>query len=172
MMKKASTLFVRKNLQWLMGEKISPYALASATKVPQPTIFRILTGESSDPRTSTLEPLATYFGIAVADLRDRDLATLAPEIAAPPGAPTPSPAVSALTAAQLEWLALRDHLGSDDVAEFTALIRARQERNVRLIEELENSLNPNGIARARALQDRRESTRESDDEILRKHRMG
>lgn len=41
-----------------------------------------------------------------------------------------------------EWLRLRENLGSDDIAEFTAMIRARQERNLRLIEELENSLHP------------------------------
>ena len=42
-------------------------------KVPQPTIHRILSGGSSDPRTATLEPLASFFGVSVADLRDKDL---------------------------------------------------------------------------------------------------
>lgn len=40
-------------------------ALARLTGVSQPTIHRILSGESSEPRRSTLAPLAAYFGVAV-----------------------------------------------------------------------------------------------------------
>jgi transcriptional regulator with XRE-family HTH domain len=43
--------------------------LADITKVPQPTIFRILKGESKDPRSGTLRPLADYFGLSVAQMR-------------------------------------------------------------------------------------------------------
>jgi phage repressor protein C with HTH and peptisase S24 domain len=69
-----SPTLVAKNLEWLMADrKTNPYDLQRATGVPQPTIHRILTGESSDPRTKTLEPLADYFGVTVAELRDRDL---------------------------------------------------------------------------------------------------
>lgn len=140
-MKKASTLFVRKNLQWLMGEKISPYALAAATGVPQPTIFRILTGESDDPRTKTLQPLAAYFGLTVADLRDRDFQAFEAEHIVPI-TPESFEKPPTLSVREVEWLALLTHLGSDDIAEFTELIRARQERNIRLIEELEVHLHP------------------------------
>lgn len=56
-----------------MRDRISPTALAEITKVPQPTIFRILNGDSADPRTSTVRPLAEYFGVSVSDIRDRDL---------------------------------------------------------------------------------------------------
>lgn len=67
---------VAKNLEWLIAQrKTNPYELQRATGVPQPTIHRILTGESSDPRTRTLQPLADHFGVSVADLRERDLAT-------------------------------------------------------------------------------------------------
>jgi phage repressor protein C with HTH and peptisase S24 domain len=67
-------LLVKKNLEWLIGQgKTNPYELQRATGVPQPTIHRILTGESTDPRTKTLQPLADYFRVSVADLRDRDL---------------------------------------------------------------------------------------------------
>lgn len=67
-------LLVRKNLEWLIIEaKTSPYELQKHVGVPQPTIHRILTGESTDPRTKTLQPLADYFKVSVADLRDRDL---------------------------------------------------------------------------------------------------
>lgn len=65
---------VAKNLDWLMGQrKTNPYELQRATGVPQPTIHRILTGESNDPRTKTLQPLADHFGVSIADLRERDM---------------------------------------------------------------------------------------------------
>lgn len=67
---------VAKNLEWLISQrKTNPYELQRATGVPQPTIHRILTGESSDPRTKTLQPLADYFQVSLADLRERDLAS-------------------------------------------------------------------------------------------------
>ena len=66
---------IAKNLEWLMSQrKTNPYELQRNTGVPQPTIHRILTGESKDPRTNTLQPLADHFGVSVADLRERDLA--------------------------------------------------------------------------------------------------
>jgi phage repressor protein C with HTH and peptisase S24 domain len=46
--------------------------LADITKVPQPTIFRILKGESKDPRSGTLRPLADYFAVTIAQLRGDD----------------------------------------------------------------------------------------------------
>lgn len=52
---------------------INPTDLATKTGVPQPTIFRILTGESNDPRTTTLRPIAAYFGVTVEQLREGDL---------------------------------------------------------------------------------------------------
>lgn len=60
----------RENLIYLMRVKdVNPTYLAAKTGVPQPTIFRILSGESSDPRTSTLKPLAAFFNITVEMLR-------------------------------------------------------------------------------------------------------
>jgi transcriptional regulator with XRE-family HTH domain len=153
-MKKASTLLVGKNLKWLMGDKISPYALSSVTGVPQPTIFRILTGESDDPRTKTLQPLAAYFGVTVADLRDRDLEAFQADHIAPAALDTTQNGLT-LDARQHEWLSLLAYLGSDDIAEFTALIRDRQERNARLVEELELHLNPR--SRGQQVQIRHES---------------
>jgi len=65
---------IKKNLEWLIAKKrTNPYELQRATGVPQPTIHRILSGESNDPRTKTLQPLADYFGVTVADLRGSDL---------------------------------------------------------------------------------------------------
>lgn len=53
----------------MQQHEVSENALARATGVHQPTIHRILTGESSDPKTGSLRPLADYFGISVAQLR-------------------------------------------------------------------------------------------------------
>lgn len=78
-------LYLRRNLEWLISKaKTNPNALEKETGVKQPTIHRILTGESEDPRTSSLKPLADYFGVSVADLRDKDLTSLAPNVAAGP----------------------------------------------------------------------------------------
>lgn len=76
-----------KNIEFLIGKRnITPTALADATKVPQPTIHRILSGESRDPKTSTLQPLAQYFGVTVSDLRDKDLSLGSGLVAAQPTA--------------------------------------------------------------------------------------
>jgi len=67
-----------RNLRWLMAQKnTNPNDLSEAIRlagqnVPQPTLFRILTGESRDPRTSTLQPVAEYFGITVNQMREWD----------------------------------------------------------------------------------------------------
>jgi phage repressor protein C with HTH and peptisase S24 domain len=75
MTKDEDVSLLRKNLDWLIKQKkTTPYELQRATGVPQPTIHRILTGESNDPRTKTLQPLADYFGVSIADMRNCDLA--------------------------------------------------------------------------------------------------
>lgn len=48
----------------------NPHDLHRATGVPQPTIHRILTGESNDPRYQTIAPLADFFKVTPAALRD------------------------------------------------------------------------------------------------------
>lgn len=61
---------IRENLKRLMElKRVSQYELARQTGVPQPTIHRILIGESVDPKTVTVEKLANYFGVSVPDLR-------------------------------------------------------------------------------------------------------
>ena len=65
---------LRKNLAHLIEMyRINPTVLAKATGVQQPTIHRILTGESGDPRTATLQPLADYFSVSVEYLRSGDI---------------------------------------------------------------------------------------------------
>lgn len=66
---------ISKNLKYLLNRyAISPTALSKSTGVPQPTIHRILTGESKEPRTSNLRPISEYFNISIDDLSTRDLA--------------------------------------------------------------------------------------------------
>jgi SOS-response transcriptional repressor LexA len=62
---------IGENLQALIDgvEGMNPTRLARETGVPQPTIYRILKGQSLDPDTATLTPLAHYFGKTVAQLR-------------------------------------------------------------------------------------------------------
>lgn len=50
-------------------ERLSDNDLAARTGVPQPTISRIKSGESRDPRDSTLRPLADYFRVSLSQLR-------------------------------------------------------------------------------------------------------
>lgn len=59
------------NLRALMlaSDDMSDNALSDKTGVPQPTISRILSGESADPRDSTLRPLAKFFGLTVHQLK-------------------------------------------------------------------------------------------------------
>lgn len=54
------------------GRPISANELARRTGVPQPTITRILKGESQDPDTATLAPLARYYSITVSQLRGEE----------------------------------------------------------------------------------------------------
>ena len=61
---------IRENLAALMAHRgISQNALAKATGVPQPTIQRIVRGESADPKTPTVQRLARFFGVSVEELR-------------------------------------------------------------------------------------------------------
>lgn len=61
---------IKENLRKAMDAKrVSEYKLAQVTGVPQPTIHRILTGESVDPKTRTVRPLARYFGLTPDELR-------------------------------------------------------------------------------------------------------
>ncbi len=57
------------NLRRLLDNKnISEAELARQTSIPQPTLHKILSGATSDPRASTLKSLAEYFDISIDDL--------------------------------------------------------------------------------------------------------
>jgi hypothetical protein len=49
---------------------LNPTRLSELSGVPQPTIHRILSGESSDPRSSTVARIAFAIGCGPGDLRD------------------------------------------------------------------------------------------------------
>ena len=69
----AGNMAIKDTLKALMEQRgISQNELGEKTKVPQPTIFRILSGESKDPRHSTVKPIADFFGVTVAQLRGDD----------------------------------------------------------------------------------------------------
>ena len=42
---------------------LNPNSLAAKTKIPQATIWRILNGESKEPKESTVTKLASFFGV-------------------------------------------------------------------------------------------------------------
>lgn len=68
----STTMGLRENIKALMdaaGE--NPNSLAAKTKVPQPTIFRILSGDSKDPRRSNIEKIARFFNLKAEDLYGR-----------------------------------------------------------------------------------------------------
>ncbi len=57
------------NLRQLMRQQnITEAELARQTMIPQPTLHKVLTGTTADPRISTLLQLATYFKISVDEL--------------------------------------------------------------------------------------------------------
>lgn len=65
------------NIKWLIesnGFK-SPTAFANHVKLPQPTLFRLLVGASKEPKISTVEKIASCFGLTTAQLISTDLRT-------------------------------------------------------------------------------------------------
>ncbi len=59
----------------------NPNSLSQKTKVPQPTIFRFISGEAREPRRSTLAPIAKHYGIPIEALFDaKEAAQIAAKI--------------------------------------------------------------------------------------------
>lgn len=64
----------------LFEQNLKPTELARLTKVPQPTIQRIIAGTTARPHISSLEPIANYFKISVEQLKGKQpIAWLASE---------------------------------------------------------------------------------------------
>lgn len=65
------SMSLRENLKRLMDKaEENPYSLASKTKVTQPTIYRIIEGETLEPKQRTIERLAAFFGLTPDQLRN------------------------------------------------------------------------------------------------------
>lgn len=97
--------------------------LERASGVPQATISRILKNFGRyGPETETVRKLAHACGVSFEWLSN--------------GVGEPPVATRPLTYHELQWLALLDDLGSDDVEEFKTLIAERQARNRRLLDEM------------------------------------
>lgn len=56
------------------------YSLSLRSDVPQPTIQRILSGETADPRIGTMIKLAAALGCDLSDLTERDRVADAPSV--------------------------------------------------------------------------------------------
>lgn len=66
---------LKANLIYLMERAgLNPTSLSRATGVPQPSIHRVVSGDSLEPKRATLEPLAAYFGVSVDWLIEGDSA--------------------------------------------------------------------------------------------------
>lgn len=102
------------------------------TGVPQPTITRLVNGESESPRTSSLKPLAEFFNINLAQMRgeeDIDWATVfnrPPKTGPGPtkkGQESPPPAYeNTLTLTQQHAISLIKQLSDKQAAAVTNMI--------------------------------------------------
>lgn len=64
------------NLHRLMQDKnINEAELARRSNVPQPTLHKILSGKTDDPRASTLKALANFFEVSIDELFSTNKAT-------------------------------------------------------------------------------------------------
>lgn len=67
-------MYLRSNLEYLLKIKDSnAYRLQIEANIPQPTIQRILTGKTDNPRQETLKNLSAWSGFSIGDLLDKDL---------------------------------------------------------------------------------------------------
>lgn len=67
---------LQQNLAYLFEQgKTNPNALTDQVGISQPTLHRLLKGQTVRPSADTLYRLAEHFGVTVDDLLDRDLAT-------------------------------------------------------------------------------------------------
>lgn len=124
---------VREILMRLMKRAdISESELARRTSVPQPTINRILQGGSRDPRTGTLEKLAGFFNITVAQLRGE--ATLS-QLEQKEGEEQ-DPLAALLSPMQQRLLQLFEMLTDDQQDECLHSLEATKQRNQQVYEKL------------------------------------
>lgn len=108
------------------GLNANQLAAALDKKPAQPTIHRIESGESKNPRDETIEPIAKYFGITLGQLRGYEpLGAKLP----PPTPALESPEVSRLIKA-FGWLL------ADEKVEFLKELEAKAKGNMVISKEL------------------------------------
>lgn len=67
-------MYLQKNIAFLLEKHhLNANSLQELADIPQPTTRRILIGESTNPRQSTLKSYADFFGVDSGDLISRDL---------------------------------------------------------------------------------------------------
>lgn len=67
---------IKENLAALLAQRnLNPTQLANEAGIPQPTIHRMLSGESKSPRVENLTVLADYFGVSLEALAGNDIPT-------------------------------------------------------------------------------------------------
>ena len=65
---------IQRNLNWLMDRhRTNATQVAQSTGIPQPTIYRILSGETQNPRVATLATLAKHFRVSLEALQSTDM---------------------------------------------------------------------------------------------------
>jgi transcriptional regulator with XRE-family HTH domain len=111
------------------GRPISENELARRTDVPQPTIHRILTGESRYPTPKTLKPLADYFGVSMAQIWGEEPLPSYKE-------PLPFPEVEGLTFRQRVLVELFEALPESEQDALIRELEAKKHKYERLYEEL------------------------------------
>lgn len=72
---------LRRNLAYLFDrDKTNPNALTDRVGLSQPTLHRLLKGQTGRPSADTLRRIAEHFGVTVDDLLGRDLAAGTPTV--------------------------------------------------------------------------------------------
>lgn len=97
------------------AQSLSPSALARMAKVPQPTIFRILSGETADPRTTTVKKI------------ERALKALSPPLELP---------ATPLTADEKQTLEFSEYLPPDRLAALIEQVRVEAAQKSALLAAL------------------------------------
>ncbi len=67
--------FTKNLLELMKNQNVTEAFLARETRIPQPTLHKILSGKTLDPRISTLKQLADYFHISLDDLFSTNVAS-------------------------------------------------------------------------------------------------
>lgn len=118
-------MHLRSNIEYLLKKRDSnPYRLQEETNIPQPTIQRILSGETDNPRQKTLQNLSLWSGYSVGDLLDKDLKKEANDGLAIDGAMRLQGMIPVINEVQAGiWSDIKEHFMDSDALEWVASTR-------------------------------------------------